>query len=234
MSVPVLAHAALTTLRVAAPTIADSVRGTLDVGVCNDRLDWWARTMVDRAHISLTVEGRAMVPEDETFVVMSNHQSHYDIPCLFVAYRRPLRMVAKKELFRVPIWGRAMRLARFVELDRSNRERAIASLDTAKDTLKDGVSIWIAPEGTRSRTGKLGPFKKGGFRLALETNTRILPVTVDGTRDALLAKGFHVTLGAKVRVTFGPPINTSEYGMDRRAELVDAVRDAIARPLPYA
>lgn len=233
MSVPVFSHAVATTLRVAAPTILDSVRGTLDVGVCNDRLDWWAQRILERAQIALTVEGRDLVPDDEAFVVMSNHQSLYDIPSIFHAYRRPLRMVAKKELFRVPIWGHAMRIARFVELDRTNRARAIASLEAAKGTLAEGISIWIAPEGTRSRTGKLAQFKKGGFRLALETGTRILPVSVIGTRDTLPAKGFNVTLGAQVKVVFSPPVDAAKYGMDRRDELVQVVREAIAAPLPY-
>lgn len=234
MSIPVLAHAVRETLAIASPTLVEAARGTLDVGICNERLYSWAKKLLERADIRLTVEGREHLPDtDETFVVMSNHQSHYDIPTVFHAYGRPLRMVAKKELFRVPIWGRAMRVAKFVELDRANRDRAIESLNAARETLRSGISIWIAPEGTRSRTGELGEFKKGGFHLALGTDTRILPVSIMGTRQVLPAKGRRVRPGADVRVVFSEPVDVTAYGQERKDDLRAEVRTRIAQHLPY-
>jgi 1-acyl-sn-glycerol-3-phosphate acyltransferase len=158
---------------------------------------------------------------------MSNHQSLYDIPVLFQALKRRVRMVAKSELFRVPIWAGAMRNAGFVELDRKNRVAAMRSLERAKAAIEAGTSIWIAPEGTRSPTGALGDFKKGGFHLASATGARILPVTIDGTRNILTAKGNVVHNDQHVTVTIHAPIATADYGRKQREALVSAVRQAI-------
>jgi 1-acyl-sn-glycerol-3-phosphate acyltransferase len=178
------------------------------------------------------VHGLEHVAAGESYVVMSNHQSHYDIPVVFCALPMlSIRMVAKASLFRVPIWGRALRVSGFVPVDRSRRERAIASLRAARETMQSGISVWIAPEGTRSRTGELGELKHGGFHLALDTGVRILPVTIDGTRDVLPANGYAVRRGVRVRVTVHPPIDPREHGPERRAELVDRVRAAIAGSL---
>src|SRR5688572_7441235 len=146
------------------------------------RLEEWARRLVKAARIDLVVEGREHLATDEAFVMMSNHQSHFDIVVLFHVLKRRVRMVAKKELYRVPIFAGAMRVAGFIEIDRSDRHQAVAALSGAKDAIAAGTSIWIAPEGTRSETGRLGPFKKGGFHLALTAEARILPITIDGTR----------------------------------------------------
>jgi 1-acyl-sn-glycerol-3-phosphate acyltransferase len=159
---------------------------------------------------------------------MSNHQSHYDIPGLYQALHVPLRMVAKKELFRIPFMAGAMRAAGFVELDRRNRESAIRTLQLAHERLREAMSIWIAPEGTRSKTGTLGSFKKGGFHLALQAGMRILPVAIDGTRHVLPSGGLKVTRGRSVRVAIEPPVDPQAYGSERLAEMVGAVHDAIS------
>jgi len=158
---------------------------------------------------------------------MSNHQSLYDIPALYQTLPLRLRMVAKAELFRIPIWSQAMRAAGFVELDRSVRERAIESLERAKAALAEGTSIWIAPEGTRSKSGQLGPFKLGGFHLALGAGARILPVTVSGTRLILPAKGGKVVPGAEVRVTVHEAVDPAAFGGEVNDSLVDRVRELI-------
>jgi 1-acyl-sn-glycerol-3-phosphate acyltransferase len=167
-------------------------------------------------------------------VIMSNHQSFYDVPVLYAVLGGNLRMVAKKELFAVPIFSRAMREAGFIEVDRSNRQRALDSMKLARETLEKGVNVWIAPEGTRSRSGALGPFKKGGFYLAFESKLPILPVTLVGTRDALGAQALRSSAGARVRVTIAPPIDTAPYlaqGKGGREKLMAAVHDVIERGL---
>jgi 1-acyl-sn-glycerol-3-phosphate acyltransferase len=181
--------------------VIQSALGTLTTPVFDARLDSWSRAIVRFAEIDIQVEGLERAPPDESFVVMSNHQSHYDIPVLFQALRpRRLRMVAKSELFRLPIWTGAMRAAGFVEVNRKNRISAMRSLDRAREAIQAGTSIWIAPEGTRSPDGQLGSFKKGGFHMAIGAGARILPVSVNGTRLILPAKGIHVTNGVAVRV----------------------------------
>jgi 1-acyl-sn-glycerol-3-phosphate acyltransferase len=231
VTAPHIAHAVWQTLRISLPTIWDSLRGTLTPEVCDRRLAQWSRAIVERAHIDLHVVGREHAAPSESFVLMSNHQSLYDVPVVYQALDRRIRMVAKKELFRVPLWGRAMQRAGFIALDRANRDRSRETLLASADVLHAGTSIWIAPEGTRSKTGELGEFRKGGFHLALQSGCRILPISITGTRAVLPAKSAHVTDGCNVRVVLHPPIAPRDFGDERRDELIAAVRAAIASGL---
>jgi len=232
MSVSQLLKAVYATLRVSVPTIFDAMRGRLSEQACDERLAWWSKRLLENAQVSLETSGLAHARGNEAFVVMSNHQSLYDIPALYQALPLRLRMVAKAELFRIPVWARAMRAAGFIELDRSARDRAIASLARAQAALARGTSIWIAPEGTRSRDGTLGAFKHGGFHLARGAGVRILPVTVVGTNQILPAKGARVAAGAQVRVIVQTPVNPADYGAEENDTLIEAVRQAIAAGLP--
>jgi 1-acyl-sn-glycerol-3-phosphate acyltransferase len=227
MTLPHLLHAVVETARISAPTLVQGVTGSLTPEMCDQRLASWSRVLLERAGIEVQVEGQERAPANETFVIMSNHQSLYDVPVMFQALHRRVRMVAKSELFKVPLWGRAMRAAGFVEVDRRNRQAAIAGLDSAKHALQQGTSIWIAPEGTRGPGDRLLPFKQGGFHLALSTGARILPVSIDGTSRVLAAHGTRVHPGAVVRVTIGTPISVQDYGPERREQLVADVRRAI-------
>src|SRR6185437_1172332 len=134
--------------------------------------------------------------------------------------------------FRVPVWGRAMEAAGFIRIDRKDRDQAVGALrERGGSLLAGGTRVWIAPEGTRSRSGHLGPFKSGGFRMALDLGVRILPVGIEGTRNVLPAKGFVVRTGGRVKVTVLPPVDPAAYGVDRRRDLMGEVRRAIAGAL---
>jgi 1-acyl-sn-glycerol-3-phosphate acyltransferase len=241
-------------LAVSAPTVLDAARGRLTQRECDARLESFASHVMRNAEIVVSVRGREHLeggqsshggtdgarPLSSTYVVMSNHQSHYDIPVLYYVLGGRMRMVAKTELFSVPIFGRAIREAGMIEVDRGNHQRAIASLDTAKKQLEAGTHIWIAPEGTRSETGELLPFKKGGFVLALDMEAPILPITIQGTRDVLPAHGMLSRKGAVVHVTIHPPIDTSPYkarssargdAKVARDELIKQVHQAIGSAL---
>jgi 1-acyl-sn-glycerol-3-phosphate acyltransferase len=222
-----LSRAILETAWISAPTVLQASLGKLTTDTCDRRLDSWSRRLLEQARISVEARGLEHLAPGETYVVMSNHQSLYDIPVIFQTLTLRVRMVAKTELFRVPVWAQAMRAAGFVEVDRQNRHRAVESLDNARHALETGTSIWIAPEGTRSDSGELLPFKKGGFHLALGTGARILPVSIDGTRNALVARGFNVKNGAQVKVTVHAPIDPGDFGRERRAELIEHVRHVI-------
>lgn len=232
MTAPHIAHAIWQTLRISAPTIWEGLRGTLSAEACDQRLAEWSGAIVRRARIDLRVEGAEHAVPGESFVLMSNHQSLYDVPVIYQALNRRIRMVAKKELFDVPVWGRAMRRAGFIALDRADRERSRQVLASSADVLQAGTSIWIAPEGTRSPDGALGEFRKGGFHLALQSGCRILPITIVGTRAVLPARGARVTDGCSVRVVVHPPIDALSYGEGGRDALVVRVRSAIASALP--
>ena len=232
MTAPHIAHAIWQTLRISLPTIWQGLRGSLTPDACDRRLAQWSRAIVQRASIDLHVEGAEHASRGESFVLMSNHQSLYDVPVIYQSLDRRIRMVAKKELFRVPVWGRAMHRAGFISLDRQSRERSRRTLLASADVLHLGTSIWIAPEGTRSKDGQLGPFRKGGFHLALESGCRILPITITGTREVLPAKSAHVQDGCRVRVVVHPPVDPRNFGEQHRAELIEHVRSVIASALP--
>jgi len=230
MSISHLLRATGATLRISVPTLFDALMGKLTPEVCDARLGWWSKRLLGQADVTLQtfgVEHAERAHGASAFVVMSNHQSLYDIPALYQTLPFRLRMVAKAELFRIPIWAQAMRAAGFVELDRSARDRAIESLERAKAALARGTNIWIAPEGTRSRDGSLGPFKLGGFHLAVGASAPILPVSIAGTRSILPAKGARVAAGAIVRVTVHPAIQPEAYGNEVNDALVQAVRNSI-------
>lgn len=221
------------TLRSSAAVALDGARGRLTRAACDSRIAAWSSRLVREARVRLEVDGLDLVRDtDETFVLMSNHQSNFDIPILYATFPRSMRMVAKTELYRIPLFGRAMRAAEMIEVDRSDKERARQSIALAEERIRSGVNVWIAPEGTRSPTGKLGPFKKGGFILALDTKTRILPITIDGTRFVLPPHTTRIVPGKEVRVRFHAPIDPVPYGLERRDELVSRVRETIASALP--
>jgi 1-acyl-sn-glycerol-3-phosphate acyltransferase len=222
------------TLAISAPTVVDSLLGRVSKAVCDERLDHWSRACLRHARIVLDVTGREHMGAHETYLVMSNHQSLYDIPVLFQAVGPNIRMITKKELFRVPVFGGALEASGFVAIDRTDRNAAIRSLQRASDVLAGGTHVWIAPEGTRSPTGALLPFKKGAFYLALEAGQAILPVTLQGTREALPARSFRSQLDARVRVTIHERVDPRPFaarGKPGRAELMDHVRKVLESAL---
>ena len=229
----VLSHMVAETLRISFPTVWDGITNNVSMPQCTARLDSWSKSVLAEVGVEIEVEGREHLDPKEVYVIMSNHASIYDVPALFVGLNIPIRMIGKKEIFRVPIWGQAMRASGFIEVDRGNRDRAIESLRRAKDFMqREHISVWIAPEGTRSPTGVMGPFKQGGFHMALDTGLRILPVSVVGTRDVLNTTVRGVRLGTKVQIKIHAPIDPKKYGHENRRELIADVRAAIASGLP--
>ncbi len=222
------------TLAISAPTVVDAALGRVTKAACDARIERWSAQVVRRLGAHVEVRGRENA-RGGPFVIMSNHQSHYDVPLLFHVLGSNLRMVAKQELFRIPVFGAAMRGAGFISVDRADRARAIESLASARPLLESGTHLWIAPEGTRSRTGALGPFKKGGFLLAEQLGVPILPITICGTRDILPSSGVLSSPGQRVVVTIHPPVPPPAGGPDPRAareRTLEAVRAAIASALP--
>lgn len=214
----------LRTLGISVPTVWESLRRRIDKTVIDERLQGWAKALLQDAEITLQIEGREHLRSGAIY--MSNHLSLYDVPCLTTAIP-DVRMVTKQELFKVPIWGPALRAGGFIAIDRRDRDRAIASLQEAAEKMRSGVNVWIAPEGTRSRDGQLGGFKKGGFVMAIETGATIVPVTIEGTYDILPPKTAAVRLGRHVTLRLHPPIEARDYTLEQRDQLLADVRAAI-------
>ncbi|HJL00291.1 MAG TPA: lysophospholipid acyltransferase family protein [Polyangiaceae bacterium LLY-WYZ-15_(1-7)] len=220
------------TVRVSTPTIAEAALGRLEREAVDRRLEEWSRHGVEIADMRVRVEGREHVEPGQTYVVMSNHMSNMDILVLFHVFPSTLRMVAKIEMRKIPIMGPAMEAAEFIFVDRKNHERARRAIDVARERLTSGVSVWIAPEGTRSADGRLLPFKKGGFVLALGTGAPILPITLTGTHAVMKKGDPRITRHRTVTARFHPPVDVGAWDWERRDELVAHVRGIIASGLP--
>ena len=208
-------------------TLFDSLRGRLTLERGDEIVREWSRRLLEFVDVRVDVRGLENIDPAVTYVVMSNHQSLYDIPTIFTSIPLTIRMVAKAELFKVPIWSQAMRSAGFVPVHRGQREKALQDLRMAQAALGRKINIWIAPEGTRSRDGNLLPFKSGGFVLATTAKAPILPITIDGSRNILPAKALQFSRGVDVHVTVGKPIQPSDFPKKERVKLVEAVRSSI-------
>jgi 1-acyl-sn-glycerol-3-phosphate acyltransferase len=217
--------------RVTAPSLVDIVRGDLSREHVDDRARWFGRRVIELLDVHLVATGADRVPTDRAVVYMSNHQSHLDIPMLYATLPSPtIRMLAKKELFEIPLWGRGLRAAEFVEVDRGDHTRAMKSIEFAAKLVRSGVSIYLAPEGTRSRDGAVGPLKKGGFHLALGTGAPIVPVAITGTIDILPRGGKVMQSGREVRVEIGDPIEVTGRELpDLMTQVADFLREHVGR-----
>jgi 1-acyl-sn-glycerol-3-phosphate acyltransferase len=165
------------------------------------------------ARIRIVTHGLEKLPEKGHFIYMMNHNSNLDVPAVWMKLRGEVRVLGKKELFRLPVLATAMRLGGFVPVDRSNRDAAIESARNAARIAQSGASFLIAPEGTRSRTGRLLPFKKGGFHMAIESRVPILPITVVGAFELMPPGSFAIRSGV-IDIFFHEPVETQ--GMDNR------------------
>ena len=187
---------------------------------------WLALTLVG---IRYRVAGRDRIP-DRAVVFCSNHESNVDPPVLFEALHPQLHVLYKAELHKFPIMGKVFDVGGFVPIDRGDHEKALASLAMGAASLRSGNSFLIFPEGTRSRTGHLLPFKKGGFIMALQAQVPIVPVAVQGGRSAM-RKGSAFVRPVHVSVRVGTPIPTAGLTMADRDALIDRVRGEIQRLL---
>jgi 1-acyl-sn-glycerol-3-phosphate acyltransferase len=195
---------------------------------CADRLiDGYWRRILSSGNAELRAIGRRHFEPGKPYIVMSNHASLLDIPVMMGAIPGSMRMVMKEELTRVPVWGQALVASGFVPIDRKNRTKAIGQLERAKAMLTKGVTLWVSPEGTRARDGKLAAFKKGGFHVALDLGVPIIPAFIDGAFGIIPPDQFVVLPDGEITVRFGAPIETRGRSKDDLEPLMDTVRDAI-------
>jgi 1-acyl-sn-glycerol-3-phosphate acyltransferase len=186
----------------------------------------WARWNSALTPMWVRVTGRENVTPGQSYVVVSNHLSHYDIFVLYGWLGIDFRWVMKQELRRAPFIGIACERLGHIFIDRDHREAALASIDRAKSRIVDGTSVLFFPEGTRSRDGNLQPFKKGAFMLALDLGLPILPVTVSGTREILPPCTTSLFPG-KATLSIHEPIDTSRFSVGTLSELMAITRERI-------
>lgn len=192
---------------------------------------WVVRVGIKLSGVRVEIVGRDQLDPLQTYIFMSNHVSNIDPPVLVPLLPKRTSVLVKKELFRVPILGFAMRVAHLVPVDRRNRDAAIASVRAAAEVINLGLDMTVFPEGTRSPDGRLLPFKKGPFYLAMETGCPIVPVTIVGTYEVWPKGKFLIQAEKAVaQLVFHRPVWPKDF-TDRDA-LIAAVRDSIASALP--
>ena len=185
----------------------------------------WAKSSGLLTPMFVKVSGKENIKKNESYVIVANHQSQYDIFVLYGWLGIDFRWIMKKELRNAPFIGYASAKVGHIFIDRSSPMAALKSIEDAKKQLKNGTSVVIFPEGTRSRTGKLKKFKKGAFKIAHQLDLPILPVTLVGTND-IMGSGFLNVMPGKVRLIIHEPIDVRKY-KDKHSELMEITRSVI-------
>ena len=189
----------------------------------------WANAWIVPAAVKLDVRGLEHIDRNVSYVVTANHLSNYDIFTAFAALPIPIRFLAKKELFSIPLLAQAMRAVGIVEVDRASRGAAISSINRQASTvIERGHSLIIYPEGTRSRGGSLGPFKKGAFSIAVGAQMPVLPVTTYGSYQVWTPERPIIRGGRTITIVVDPPIPTEGLGPTDVSDLRDRTRAVIA------
>ena len=190
----------------------------------------WARYHAFITPIWVSVAGREHLDPAKSYVIVANHASQYDIFVVYGWIGTTFKWVMKEELRKVPVIGYFCSRMGHIFIDRSQPERAVASINAAKEKIQDGTSIFFFPEGTRSETGKLRKFKKGAFKMALDLELPILPVTLKGTHAILPAKSLDLFPG-KAEMTIHPAVQVDGYTEETMDQLMDRVRAIIGSSL---
>src|SRR5437588_7109591 len=190
----------------------------------------WARLIVGAAGIRLRAEGTEIIDRKQRYIIIANHYSYFDIPCIFAAIPQPIRFMAKVSLFKIPIFGWAIGRAGFIPIDRKNRRTAVKSFEKAVDRIRKGNTVVVFPEEGRSRERAMRPFQRGGFLLALRSELPILPLAIDGTYDVHRAGAKWITPGP-VTIRVGTPIPTAGLTVRDKDRLLEESREQILRLL---
>jgi 1-acyl-sn-glycerol-3-phosphate acyltransferase len=200
-------------------------RGSWSFGV----MRIWANGLLAASLVRVEVRYAAELEPGRSYVFLSNHQSLFDIPVLIATAPGQLRMMAKRTLFQIPLFGWALKAGGFISIDRADRSTATRSFSSAFARLREGTSVLLFPEGTRALDDTLLPFQRGGFLLALKSGLPIVPVGIRGSR-AIQRRGSFAIRPGTVTVTYGAPIDTAAYGLRCKREMAEEVRRRIAGP----
>jgi len=188
----------------------------------------WATMLLKITNVQVSVLGTEYISTERPQIFMSNHQSDFDIFIVLAYLPVQFRWLAKKELFRIPVFGKAMKNAGYIEIDRQNHERAMQNLAEASRKIREGKSVMSFPEGTRSVDGTIKAFKKGMFHLALKAGVPIVPITIIGTSEIMPKRSLKINPG-RITMIIDRPIDVTAYSEDSRSELTERVRSVIMK-----
>lgn len=191
---------------------------------------WGAKTWLKACGANVKVIGLENLEPDKNYVFISNHRSYLDTAALFRYAGKRIGIVAKKELLKAPVLGQGMSFVNIIAIDRTNPERALQSMERARQVMERGYSFGVFAEGTRAMPGELLPFKKGAFHLALQTNAPIIPVAIRNT-DWMMGKRTGVAYPGNIEIVLCPPIATAGKNEKDIPQLLHATRSAVAAEL---
>lgn len=187
---------------------------------------WGLKVIGFISGVKLEVNGLDNIPDDQAVLFVGNHISFFDIIVTYPLMKRPTGYIAKKEIKKVPFLSWWMYFVNCIFLDRKDPRQGLKSVLEASEKIKNGTSIFLFPEGTRSKDGKLAQFKDGGFKIATKAKAPIIPIGIQGTSD-ILENHFPIIKSGKVIVNFGKPVYTSEMSKAEQKSLPDLVREQV-------
>jgi 1-acyl-sn-glycerol-3-phosphate acyltransferase len=193
----------------------------------------WAKIILAASGVKVKVEGMNNIDKGRPYIFAANHQSQFDIFAMQGCFAFDFRWLAKKELFQIPLFGRAMQLAGYISIDRSHGREALKSLNEAAERIAAGTSVILFPEGTRSLDGKLHDFKSGGMVLAIKSGVPLVPVGISGTYE-ILPKGRLLAKPGHVIIRVGKPIETRQFSASQKHELAAKIQSEVARLISSA
>ena len=188
----------------------------------------WAKVILWVCGVKVDVGGRDYIDGRVPRIYMSNHQSYFDIFILLGHLPANFKFILKEELMKIPLLGFAMKRARYIAIDRGDPRKALKSMNEAARKIRNGASVLIFPEGTRSEDGRLQPFKRGGFRLALKSGCEIVPVGIIKSRDIVPKGSLNIKKG-RIGMNIGKPIPVKDYSKRETDQLITHVREDMIR-----
>jgi 1-acyl-sn-glycerol-3-phosphate acyltransferase len=238
--IPAIMPAMLRTIRIALVAIAWSlICGTAVLFIAMVRstspkidavIRFWARSIVRSAGIDLALDGAGTIVPGQRYILVANHYSYFDIPCILAVVPQSIRFLAKVSLFKIPIFGWALSRAGFIPIDRQNRRTAVKSFDLAAERIRKGNTIVVFPEEGRTRHRQMRAFKRGGFLLGIKTGLPILPLAIDSTFDIFPVGAKRITPG-RVTIRVGEPIVTMNRSVREKESMAAEARAQIAAML---
>jgi 1-acyl-sn-glycerol-3-phosphate acyltransferase len=188
----------------------------------------WGKIALLVNRVKVRVEGIEHLKGEGPYIFMSNHQGTYDIFALLGHLPFQFRWLAKKELFSIPFFGWVMAAAGYVSVDREGTRKTVEAMNEAAQKIREGMSVVIFPEGSRSPDGSIQPFKKGGFTLAIKSKVPIIPISIIGSRE-IMPKGKLTVTSGEIRIRIDHPIETQNYSLKDRKSLMEKVRQTISK-----
>jgi len=190
----------------------------------------WGKIIVGGSGVRVSIKGLDKLEKNRPYIFAANHQSQFDIFALQGYLEYDFRWMAKKELFSIPVFGPAMRMAGYIPVDRAHGRKALKSLEEAAKRIADGTAVIVFPEGTRSKDGRLQPFKSGAMILAIKAGVPLVPMAIAGSH-AVLPKGALLAKPGKIVIRIGDPIDTKAYSLKQKTELAERLHETVARML---